>query len=788
MYRKLKHGNQLNSTMLKKYFGKFKSFSFLKYIIFIIFSIILVLDFRQYPLNRYPNYDYFWGDAMAVSHYFNIKQAIQNLYYPQINLFSGFGYPNIANLSSYVEPINIINLLFLLNISPIQLLIIRSILSIFALLIGTYKLVYFFTNKSQSSFILSFLVIAFPNIWSIQYLRTYNGIICAAPLLLYFAMSWQKKQDKKYLFYTIAVIHLIGPDLVTVIIILSIYLSYFSALALTKCLSRKDLYLILPMFFGILPFLISFTKLFIDNLSSPEPNISREIITPFAYIKFIALHGLHSFIYPMEGSAIQFYLPISIYIFYISSTAILIKRRNARIYLVFALILVNLSILQLIPYLVPFLAKLVPSYLRWNFFLVPTLVLIFTCVILLKNSFSLKYYLSVGFTSLILEIFFFIINPFEVIFNSPKLSILHTNDSLTLQSLPSPLRFYFPFLHYSPWLNLIIINFCIYFGLIFLLKVFKEENKRHIIFGVIMSLLLVYQAFSINIELRRYMPHWNQVSFDEYRVVNYEKRMGEWIKKFAINDLNFRVLPSGAPYRYGSLYARNMKLIPDTEMNNMYGINSLFAYRETQPRNLSLQYNKLICTDCRKIYYDYAYYPPLASQVSNNPEWLIDSSVKYVISANERINSNKFKLLDTYIYKFIPARYDETETGQLFLYEFIDAEAISSADIGSSSIRSIRGNTIQIDYYDVKKLKIELKFLYSKYYKAYVNNKQVNTDSNSDGFILVSVPSPNGSITIKYERNYSYLGFVGYIIAFVMLFLTKTFFLRIIKGLIPPTR
>ncbi len=746
-----------------------------------IFSIIIVLNFRQYPLNRYPNYDYFWGDTMAVSHYFNIKQAIQNLYYPQINLFSGFGYPNIANLSSYVEPINIINLLFLLNISPIQFLIIRSVLNIFILLIGAYKLVYFFTNKSQSSFILSFLVIAFPNIWSIQYLRTYNGIICTAPLLLYFAMSWQKKQDKRYLFYSLSIIHLVGPDLVTVIIILSIYLSYFSALAITKSLSRKDLYLIFPMLFGILPFLISFTKLFIDNLSSPEPNISREIITPFAYIKFIALRGLHSFIYPMEGSAIQFYLPISIYIFYITSTAILIKRRNARIYLVFALILVNLSILQLVPYFVPFLAKFVPSYLRWNFFLVPTLVLIFTCIILLKNSFSLKYYLSIGFTSLILEIFFFIINPFEVIFNSPKLNILHTNDSLTLQSLPSPLNFYFPFLHYSPWLNLIIINFCIYFGLIILLKFFKEENRRHIIFGVILSLLLVYQTFSINIELRRYMPNWNQTSFSDYRIANYDTRMGEWIKKFAINDPNFRVLPSGAPYRYGSLYARNIKLIPDTEMNNLYGINSLFAYRETQPRNLSLQYNKLICKNCRKIYYDYAYYPPLASQVSENREWLIDSSVKYVISADERINSNKFKLLDTYIYESVPASYDETETGKLFLYEFIDAKAISSANSGFSNIRSIKGNVIQIDYHGIKELKIELKFLYSKYYKAYVNNKQVKIDSNLGGFTLVSVPSPNGTVTVKYERNYSYLGFAGYIIGFVMLFPTKTLLLKNIK-------
>ena len=155
-----------------KYFEKFKSFSLVKYIIYMIFSIIIVLNFRQYPLNRYPNYDYFWGDAVYVSHYFNIKQAIQSLYYPQINLFSGFGYPNIASLSSYVEPINLINLILYLNISPTQFMLIRSVLNIFILLIGAYKLIYFFTNKSQSSFILSFFVIAFPNIWSIQYLRT----------------------------------------------------------------------------------------------------------------------------------------------------------------------------------------------------------------------------------------------------------------------------------------------------------------------------------------------------------------------------------------------------------------------------------------------------------------------------------------------------------------------------------------------------------------------------------------------------------------------------------------
>ena len=764
-----------------KYFEKFKSFSLVKYIIYMIFSIIIVLNFRQYPLNRYPNYDYFWGDAVYVSHYFNIKQAIQSLYYPQINLFSGFGYPNIASLSSYVEPINLINLILYLNISPTQFMLIRSVLNIFILLIGAYKLIYFFTNKSQSSFILSFFVIAFPNIWSIQYLRTYNGIICAAPMLLYLAMSWQKKQHKRYLFYSLSIIHLVGPDLVTVIIILSLYLSYLSALAFAKLLRRKDLYLITPVFLGILPFLISFTKLFTDNLSEPESNISREIISPLSYIKFIALNGLHSFIYPMEGSAIQFYLPISLYIFYIVSSAILIKKGISRIYNVFALILVNLSIFQLIPYFIPPIAKLLPSYLRWNFLLLPTLVLIFTFVILLKNTFSLRYYLSIGFVSLILEIFFFIINPFEVIFDSPKFHSLHTNNTITMQSLPSPLHFYIPFFRNSPWLNLIIINFCIYFGLIILLKFFKEKNRRHIIFGVILSLLLVYQTFSINIELRRYMPNWNQTSFNDYRIANYDTRMVEWIKKFAINDPNFRVLPSGAPYRHGSSYSRNMKLIPDTELNSTYGINSLFAYRESQPSNLSLQYNKLICKNCRKIYYDYAYYPPLASQVSGNSEWLIDSSVKYVISADEIINSNKFKLLDTYIYESIPASYDETETGKLFLYEFIDAKAISSANSGLSNIRSIKGNVIQIDYYDIKELKIDLKFLYSKYYKAYVNHKQVNTELNSDGFTLVSVPSPNGTVTIKYDRNYSYLGFAGYILGFIMLFPTKTLLLRSIK-------
>jgi hypothetical protein len=201
----------------------------------------------------------------------------------------------------------------------------------------------------------------------------------------------------------------------------------------------------------------------------------------------------------------------------------------------------------------------------------------------------------------------------------------------------------------------------------------------------------------------------------------------------------------------------------------VYGINSLFAYRESQPYTLSKKYNQLICKDCQNISYDYAYYPPITGQVANNIEWLIDSSVKYVISANERINSTHFKLLDTYLYPSITSFYDKTDVGMIYLYEFIEAKPISSVDFGHSRIKSISVNSFLVDFYNVKNLKLDLAFLFSDNYKAYFNGEKIDVTSNPEGYIRISLPSQTGTIEVKYERYFSFIGFIGYVIFFLII-------------------
>ena len=444
----------------------------------------------------------------------------------------------------------------------------------------------------------------------------------------------------------------------------------------------------------------------------------------------------------------------------------------------FCMIIVTYTFLPVIIYTIPPLANLFPSYLRFQFILWPIFIWILTAILISQTIIPKFALIKILFLSILFELYWFIYNPFDHFyffnpFSKNHLSFskwLGTHNTDQILSDINTLRIPHISTESQPWLVILISH-----GIFLLVLNYVILNSLQIInkkslFTMLASILVTIQMFSSYSEVKKYDQVGNVMLKNNYRLLNYEKRINEWITKYNINDSNYRVITSGKKYTYyDGETARNNKTLPDLELNNLHNITIPFQYREVNSKNTSHLYNKLYCPNCTNLVTG-AFFPPTNEMLVNNTDWLSQASIKFVISADEKIYSDRFKLLDSYTYQVPIVSYDYTESGIVYLYEFLDNIPLATSENGAKfKVLHTDINTISIILDMYKDSKIFLNFEYNSKLKATSDERIVPIFERANGLIEINPPDKASIIVISYSNPYVKYSSAIFFIYFIFL-------------------
>ena len=720
-------------------------------------------QYGQYPGNRFPNWDYSWADAIHMSRLNELQRELHHFRIPEMNYFTGLGLEKLSEVAGYFNLSNPLHLLLFFDITPLQFVLIKTCLFLSLLQIGTYHLVYFITNKKTLSLFTALLSATLPVYWSIIYpFTTPYCFICAVPLFIYFYLKYTGSQKIKYLISYFILILCIGPDLLTTgnIVLLNLALLWMVKKS-NKMQLKSFIHFSLTGAAGTMSFWYPYLFLLQNRKHKiNELGIIPESKTNFhEYWQFVLSNGAHTLLYPIEGSAILMYVPVFCIISVIGYTFCSKKHyTEEEKKFITKLIFITLTffLAPSILYIHPITSKFLFSYYRNNFNALPILLLIITSIIFSKIKISM--FNKILIYSIGIEVLLFIINPFVILrtklpYGEYIARALATNNHLYDANLQETLNVKVPFITSLPWVNLVVINLAIALLLAFSARDKKLFNRKGIFY--LLSLVLIFDAFSANIELRRYMGEWQQVSVSDSRFSNYEIRTIKWVNKYHINEPNFRVLLTGKEIYKNS--GRNIKLSLDSELNNNYGIKMIPSYRELDNIDMGLSLFKLACPNCSYTKGESLTqnWPPTVKQILRNRNWLNENSIKFVISADQEIKSPDFVLLDTFQYPNSNSQYDETENGVVYLYQVRNPiPIINSPDqVQNLSGIEITSGGISLFSNSLHMTPLTINYYYSNSFKATFNEKPLRILKNPDNKIVLNLPSGEGKLKITYHDS-----------------------------------
>jgi hypothetical protein len=681
----------------------------------------------------------------------------------------------------FLNPFNAFNLLLKLPISPPQYAFIRTIFFLAIMGLGTYFLLSAHTrNKPLTLFLASFST-ALPLFWGMLYnwLGLYS-LTCSIPMLLHLIFRNRREPRWSNLLCIFVLLDLVGFDLLSTcaffLVLMSLIITdLFFGLRPKQIISEASSLII--CFGATLTFLVPFGYFLIQNFYYLQKIHVHSVnqITLYGYLKLFISNGAFSIFYPYEGSGVLLYLPAFFWIILIFYTfqnyKKFLKRRDTsfsvgpKYYLFFSLVL---GILPLTLYTFPFLTKFAPSYYRFQLNICSVLIFLASSIVIIKIDLKKKRVFKIVVASLVIETFLFFLPPWLLLAKYiPKFSLASKvfviHGRLYSHVLLRTIRFPEIFIQNFPWLNLILGNLIVFCLILFLKRSKKSVTPFVLILTGLLSLVATTTYFVNELDLKRYESGAQQAVSDNYRIKNYEARTSLWIRKFHIDDQNYRVIPAGLDSYYpGS--GRNAKLIGDTELNSSFNINALMQYREVDNPEAQLKYFDLECNqncDYTKGQFLQSYHPPTIAQVVSNVSWLKSNGVKFVIVADARITSSAFKLLDTHIY---PAKfgYDKTESGYVSLYELQNSIPIATSITYSDGIKipQIGQNEIFLQASSSDSQNVEIRYLFSKNYRAYQGDKQITISELPGGFMELHNIEGSKLVSLKYQDQSYLLGMI----------------------------
>lgn len=152
-----------------------------------VFALVLatacVLQFNQYPLERFPNWDAFWVDTQTVAYLSALRDALLQGTIPTINPYTNFGWYAVGDTTLIASAFNPIHWLVLV-FAPETVIVIRTIAYFAIAAFGAYLYFGRALNAPLAGLAAGAAYLALPMNYTLLYHSNMLGFVYFTPLLL----------------------------------------------------------------------------------------------------------------------------------------------------------------------------------------------------------------------------------------------------------------------------------------------------------------------------------------------------------------------------------------------------------------------------------------------------------------------------------------------------------------------------------------------------------------------------------------------------------------------------
>lgn len=608
----------------------------LPYFVITLFVLLMAAQLNQPPMNRFPGWDYFWTDLLQGGKLMALKQSLPLGELPALNPYVDFGFNSLGDTTvpqHFLYPLNLLALAL-----PVEtVILIKLLVALLVGAVGAYLFIGDFVEDRYVALLGALSFISLPFVIGLHYYHPILQLLCFMPLLLRLTHKLAGGGGKLCAagFALAAALAVGAGDVYSIIIVpagVFIYACFVSRgdTAVKKILfgakaaalaAAAGAYYFVPLLYNMW-FNGGFAKLLAGIAAPSSPRMSL-----FGFISFWIHYCAYSALVPVEGTGALYYVPVSFYCAIIfaflkrrelfSESAVPFRAVSGLLAAGFAMLLLSMFF-----YAVPQLSGKANGVMRhhinlWQF--ACTLAAFVSFGAIGRFSGANVLYARLAAISLLIDLAFFSFhNPWwQGLFSlAHSASGFHSSNRM-------PMRVIGDMWQLLPFANLALV------GLLW-------ARSRKCSPPLLYAGLLLVPLFTVSLhnELRAtQQSEWQMVARNSYRWDSYLKRQECFDALMGPSDPNFRVLPSSKGV-IDDKRGRNWKLIAETEMHNSGRRKVLYSYRETMHPFSAALYSSL-----RGAYYPSNFYPPLSGQVAPRLDTVKLMGVKWVLSADERIQS-----------------------------------------------------------------------------------------------------------------------------------------------------
>lgn len=655
------------------------------------YVLLLTVQINLPPLERYPGWDYFWGDTLQAGKLYALKHALRSFELPAINPYTGLGWNSAGDTTSvehFVCPFNLLILFF----HPAIVLAVRTAVIMMIGAAGAFLYLRRVTGNRLISFLGSISYVSLPLGTGMIYHATVSSSYYFVPvfLLLIHRILEQGALKRILLFVAVSLLALSSSDIYALVM-------FPPAIGVYAFLIAWGYYR-----FGFLnAFKWAFALVFLNILAGsfyiiPLDNNLRAVsaamqelgLRTSASMAIVSLQGIQQFLAffrqycletlykPLEGSGLLLYVPVFFHIAILLSLIFwrLVFRNNARQALI-PLALVALGglmfIISVVFYAFPAISSAGHGTLRYHINLFPFVILLagFICFSVINRlpEFRFEFYALIMIGALILDL---------MIFAGPRPAVSDTDpvarwfylqpfarQGVVCANLVS-VRYLADMQLALPWLNLALIALLLAGGIVPNIKRALPRTISSIVF-MVSALFLTLLMISVHHELRATQQSgWQLILRGSYHYEGYLKRKVGIDRLIDRYNPNYRTLPASADV-FKMKRGRNWKLVAETELNIQDREKILFSYRETMHPYTGRLYSMfnpeggIVLSN---------WFPPLAELVAGNMDIVRFMGVRWILSADGTINHPDLIHRGEWVADKCPF-YETAADGTVYVYE-----------------------------------------------------------------------------------------------------------------------
>lgn len=573
-----------------------------------LLAVSCVVQFNQYPLERFPNWDAFWVDTQTVGYLGALRDALLQGTIPTIGPYTNFGWNAAGDTTLIASAFNPIHWLVLI-MDPVHVIVFRTV-AYFA--IGAFGVYLFFlrvVGSPRAGLMAGFAYVALPMNYTLLYHSNMIGFVYFVPILLVAIHAIIARRGRhRWLWFALwGGLSTASSDvygLIALPVVIGAY-SFVNLLPNARVNPYRTVLLPATLIlvwlavssFYVVPF--AYNILLNGNFARSSGILSEEtLLGAQGFLHFLQEYVLwDAFIKPIDTVSIILYVPVSFYVVIAATLSIgpfvFDREGKSRLVLVLSILLIAVLLFaeSFVFYSIPALAASSTGLLRVQIKLYSFLISIaaFICLadciryVLSRSSRAsdllvnprLGLLLGIGLVSFLIDRKIF--GGLAAVPGPDVFAINHTP-----RTFPSSNLVPLPFGDVWPLLVPVNLAFfvCSCAAIMFGSKPWQTWRLPQYvaIAGAFASCVL---TVSVHNDARLQQSLWALETNSDYRFATYTERAA-CVDGLTgpRDDPEFRTLYAGKDI-YGSHYGRNWKAIAETELNVIRHEKVLFPYRNT---------------------------------------------------------------------------------------------------------------------------------------------------------------------------------------------------------------